>query len=114
MAKKQFLFLAILFLFVPLSRSAVTDNSERLLVPAGETYSLGGFHAYSAEVRIDGILKADAYTGASGSGTLEISAPRIYVSSSGRITADMRGAGPDSGPGKPGTPVPACYRGAGA
>lgn len=113
MTKKQSLFLSIIFIFVSRSNSAVIDTTERLIVPAGETYSLGGSRSYAAEVRIDGILKVNAYTGVAGSGSLEISTPKIYVSSSGRITADMRGFGSDSGPGKPAASV-GCSKGAGA
>lgn len=113
MIKKQFLFLVICFVLVPSCFSSVTDNSDRLVVPAGETYSLGGFHSYTTEVRVDGILSVTGYSGVAGSGVLEISAPKIYVSSFGRITADMQGSGADSGQGKP-TAYVGCSKGAGA
>ncbi len=110
--KKYHILLLSFFVFPPSINSAVTDNSEDLVVPAGETYSLDGSHSYAAGIRIDGILKVKAYTGTQG-GTLELSAPSIYISSSGRITADGQGAGPDSGAGKP-APAAGCSHGAGA
>ncbi|MFA7009563.1 MAG: hypothetical protein WC204_11960, partial [Elusimicrobiales bacterium] len=113
MKTKYPLFLSLLFVFMPFGYSTVTDSAEQLLVPAGETYTLGGVHSYSAEVRIDGVLSAAGYSGVPGGGALELFAPKIYVSSSGRITADLLGYGPDLGPGRPAA-LTGCSKGAGA
>jgi hypothetical protein len=76
----------------------VTDDSQSLVVPAGESYELFGCHTYSKSVQIDGILKVKPYDGSDQTtGTLFIEAPVITVGASGSVTADGRGFGGGGG-----------------
>lgn len=72
---------------------AVTDDGEQLMVPAGETYTLYGEHAYTASVIVNGTLSVDVYDGnpVSGKGTLKLVAPYIYIGPAGRIDAMAKG-----------------------
>ena len=75
-----------------------TDDSQSLVVPAGETYELFGCHTYSKSVQIDGILKVKPYDGNDQTtGTLTLIAPVITVAAGGSITADGRGYGGGGG-----------------
>lgn len=82
------------------SQAAVTDNSEYLIIPAGETYALSGSHIYNIEVRIDGTLYVSGYNGTHNSGKLEINSSVVIISSSGKMVADFAGYSSDQGPGK--------------
>lgn len=75
----------------------VTDNQQRLYIPAGETYTLSGEHNYSESVNIEGTLTITAYDGSSESGTLSLSSPLITVS--GVIDANGGGFPAEQGPG---------------
>jgi hypothetical protein len=73
--------LSIMFLLLSagISSAVVVDNSEQLYVPPGETYTLSGMHSYNSSVVIEGMLYVDAYTGAEGTGTLELICPNISI-----------------------------------
>lgn len=69
--------------------AAVIDNAEQLYVPLGETYTLYGTHSYSGSVVIEGTVYVTGYSGAAGTGTLELVASDITVS--GTIDGNDRG-----------------------
>jgi hypothetical protein len=76
----------------------VTDNSSDLIIGLGETYTLGGTHAYTRSVQVNGTLRVTPYDGVNEStGTLALSAPWIYIGPAGRITGDGRGFGGGGG-----------------
>jgi len=86
--------------------AAVTDNSQQLIVPLGETYTIHGTHTYSDSVLIEGTVYVTGYTGSAGTGMLELICPGITISGqldgSGR---GYRGAGNyQEGPGVGGYP----------
>jgi hypothetical protein len=96
-------------LTVPRAANAVIDNADSLYVAAGETYTLGGSHTYNVKVRVDatGFLFVAAYTGAAGTGNLELHAPTIMIA--GTILGDgcgYRGLYAASGEGPGGGPYP--------
>jgi len=72
---------ALMLLGAP-AHAAITDDADRLIVPAGESYSLSGEHSYNAEVRIDGTLEVTPFDGASG-GSLRLEAPLIEFKTTG-------------------------------
>ena len=83
-----------------LAHSAVIDDGDSLVIPAGETYTLGGTHSYAGFIQIDGTLYVDEYVSGVSSGKLELSAPAITISGSGKIIADGKGYPSGYGPGR--------------
>ncbi|MBN1456760.1 MAG: hypothetical protein JW912_02785 [Sedimentisphaerales bacterium] len=79
----------VLCLMIPASQAAVTDNSEMLIVPTGETYTLDGTHTYSQYVNIEGTLYVTKHDGSGTTGELELIAPQITVAG----TVDGTGRG---------------------
>jgi hypothetical protein len=82
------------------AQADVIDTPERLVIPSGETYTLCGAHSYSTSIEISGTLTVAAYDGAGNTGSLELTAPVIAISSSGWINANGKGYRSDEGPGK--------------
>ncbi|MEM4730094.1 MAG: hypothetical protein QXH42_10110, partial [Thermoplasmata archaeon] len=77
---------------------AVVDDSENLIIPAGEVYELCGCHTYSNSVQINGTLKVKPYDGSNMStGMVWLKARWIIVGSTGAIVADGRGYGGGGG-----------------
>jgi len=76
----------------------VTDDSEKLIVPEGESYELFGCHTYTDSIQISGTLKVKPFTGSGdNSGMIVLSAPTITVGANGVITGDGRGFGGGGG-----------------
>ncbi|MEM3043559.1 MAG: hypothetical protein QXD84_08475 [Thermoplasmata archaeon] len=110
-ALKRFLAIGLIFLMLlpaPTGASgggswgagprAVIDNSENLIIPAGEVYELCGCHTYSNSVQINGTLKVKPYDGSNTStGMVWLKARWIIVGSTGAIVADGRGYGGGGG-----------------
>jgi hypothetical protein len=84
-------FIISLFLFPVISWSAITDTSEKLIIPAGEYYTLGGTRTYIQSVEVFGTLYVKAYNATAGSGYLELIAPNITIATTGKIDAGGRG-----------------------
>ena len=77
---------------------AITDNSNDLIVPAGETYELSGCHTYTNSVKINGTLKVKPHDGSDATtGTLTLFAASISIAQGGTIVADGRGYGGGGG-----------------
>jgi hypothetical protein len=77
---------------------AVTDNTNDLIIPEGESYELSGNHSYKRTVNIMGVLKVKPYNGLDGStGMLWLKAPNITIGAYGAIDASGRGHGGGGG-----------------
>jgi len=94
-----FLVVSFLFFFSVSILAVVTDNSENLIIPAGESYTLDGTHSYSNSVQIYGTLYVTSYNGTGTTGKLELIAPTVIISSGGRIDVSGYGYLGSSGPG---------------
>ncbi len=80
-----------LILAFPGIAGAVVDNTDSLVVPTGETYTLGGEHSYDMLVKVEsgGTLYVTTYSGGAATGNLTLQAPDIVVS--GTIDGSGRG-----------------------
>ncbi|MCG2726469.1 MAG: hypothetical protein L6420_09530 [Elusimicrobia bacterium] len=92
-------FLSLFFFVSPLS-ATITDTPQELIIPQNETYVLIGSHSYTNQIKINGILYVGGYDGSADSGRLSLISPSINISSTGKILADGRGYGSNTGPGK--------------
>lgn len=57
-----FVFSFLFFIFGSVF-AEITDNSENLIIPAGESYTLDGPHSYNKSVQIYGNLYVTPYNG---------------------------------------------------
>jgi len=89
-----FLFSTVLFfqvIFPQSGFSVITDTTNYLIIPVGETYTSSGTHTYASFVQIDGTLNVRSYIGSGTSGWLELICSSITISATGKISADGAG-----------------------
>jgi len=89
-----FLFSTILFfqvIFPQSGFSVITDTTNYLIIPVGETYISSGTHTYAKSMQIDGTLKVEPYNGTAVSGWLELICSSVTISLTGKINADGAG-----------------------
>lgn len=77
---------------------SIVDDASNLIVPAGSTYTLGGFHSYTNSIIVDGTLLVGPLNGVT-SGFLELTAPLVRINAGGALSADGAGFASGQGPG---------------